>query len=62
MALLSSIGSLVLSTNGENHYYVGAEDGTSFFMNFLTFIILYNNLIPIRYLFFYFISKKPLFL
>jgi len=34
----------------QNHHYVGdASEHTDFFFNFLTFIILYNNLIPIRY-------------
>jgi len=59
MALLSSVGSYVLSKNGQNHYYVGAGQGAGFFMDFLTFIILYNNLIPIRFLF-YAVQKSPL--
>jgi hypothetical protein len=48
MALLSAVGSEVLKSNGQSHYYVDGES-SNFFLNFLTFVILYNNLIPIRY-------------
>ena len=48
MSLASAIGSEVLKGNGENHNYVqGDDERGNFFFNFLTFVILYNNLIPI---------------
>ena len=49
MSILSAIGSEVLKHNGEKHSYVDGET-SNFFFNFLTFVILYNNLIPISLL------------
>ena len=49
MSVMSAIGSWVLSRNGQRHNYVNNDDGyNDFFFNILTFVILYNNLIPIR--------------
>eukprot|EP00123_Amoebidium_parasiticum_P014404 comp22485_c0_seq1/m.33915 comp22485_c0_seq1/g.33915 ORF comp22485_c0_seq1/g.33915 comp22485_c0_seq1/m.33915 type:complete len:1183 (-) comp22485_c0_seq1:540-4088(-) len=50
LALLSTIGSLIWRKNNQDtHWYLGFEfEGPeNFFRTFLTFIILYNNLIPI---------------
>lgn len=49
MSLMSAVGSEILSNNGQVHWYVSI-DKTNFFFNLLTFIILYNNLIPISLL------------
>ena len=53
MALSSAIGSEIISNNGDKHWYVESfSEGprNNFFFNCLTFIILYNNLIPISLL------------
>ena len=59
ISLMSAIGNLVLSYNGEDHTYVYRSVGqpskplkkvdraANFFLDLLTFVILYNNLIPI---------------
>ena len=48
IALASTIGWKVLEKNGEEHSYINTtETLANFFMQFLTFFILYNNLIPI---------------
>ena len=49
MAFASAIGNEIIKNNGDNHWYAPDED-TNFFYNCLTFIILYNNLIPISLL------------
>ena len=53
MAVSSAIGSEIISNNGDKHWYVELfSEGprNNFFFNCLTFIILYNNLIPISLL------------
>uniref|UniRef100_A0A8D0L8A1 Phospholipid-transporting ATPase n=1 Tax=Sphenodon punctatus TaxID=8508 RepID=A0A8D0L8A1_SPHPU len=53
MALVSSVGALLWNrTHGKVIWYLGANDAPSinFGYNLLTFIILYNNLIPISLL------------
>lgn len=56
ISVASAVSNLVLSFNGEHHTYIESRDGehskplagaSSFFLDLLTFIILYNNLIPI---------------
>jgi len=48
LALISAIANEVQSSNGEDHMsYIGPLPGSQFGWNFLTFFILYNNLIPI---------------
>ena len=47
ISLLSSTLNEVQKHNGESHWYLGELASASFFYNFLTFFILYNNLIPI---------------
>ncbi|XP_018421879.1 PREDICTED: phospholipid-transporting ATPase IB, partial [Nanorana parkeri] len=53
MALVSSVGALLWNrTYGETNWYLGSSEAISnnFGYNLLTFIILYNNLIPISLL------------
>ncbi|CAB4061238.1 DRS2 [Lepeophtheirus salmonis] len=47
IALFSSTASSFLTISGQALPYLGGSDEHNFFMNFMTFIILYNNLIPI---------------
>ena len=49
VALASTAASKVLESNGEQHDYIDLPGNPlpNFFMQFLTFFILYNNLIPI---------------
>lgn len=54
MAFASATGSLIINNNDEKHDYIVQEETGSGFLNYLfnvlTFIILYNNLIPISLL------------
>ncbi|KAM5180149.1 phospholipid-transporting ATPase IB isoform 2-T2 [Mantella aurantiaca] len=53
MALVSSVGALLWNRKyGETNWYLGSSEAisTNFGYNLLTFIILYNNLIPISLL------------
>ncbi|XP_069058332.1 phospholipid-transporting ATPase IB [Pleurodeles waltl] len=53
MALISSVGALLWNrTHGQVNWYLGSNEAisTNFGYNLLTFIILYNNLIPISLL------------
>jgi len=51
IALASALGSLIVKNNGDNHTYISHDNARSgFFFNFITFFILYNNLIPISLL------------
>jgi len=52
ISLISAGVNKIQSTNGEKHTYLTTEKnaGDNFFLNFLTFFILYNNLIPISLL------------
>merc|ERR1719481_1581108 len=53
ISLISAGVNKIQYTNGENHDYLTSEEensGNNFFLNFLTFFILYNNLIPISLL------------
>uniref|UniRef100_A0A8B9NNS2 Phospholipid-transporting ATPase n=1 Tax=Accipiter nisus TaxID=211598 RepID=A0A8B9NNS2_9AVES len=51
MALVSSVGALLWNrTHGKYHYHPGKMLSVNFGYNLLTFIILYNNLIPISLL------------
>ena len=51
MKFFPFIGGEVIKNNGDNHDYVsGNDDRGNFFFNVLTFVILYNNLIPISLL------------
>ena len=52
MAIASAAGSEVITSGKDNdHWYLGnSDDKVNFFWNFLTFYILYNNLIPISLL------------
>ena len=54
MALASAIGSEIVKNGGDKTDYIPKSDNNdlrdNFFFNFLTFIILYNNLIPISLL------------
>ena len=43
----SAIGSKIIENNGDVHDYISKGTGSNFFFNVLTFVILYNNLIPI---------------
>ncbi len=48
ISLVSSAANEILKHNGEDHsVYLGDLVSSHFFYNFLTFLILYNNLIPI---------------
>ena len=50
LALISALANEILSRNGDNHSYIGLsleKTGSGFGYQFLTFFILYNNLIPI---------------
>ena len=50
ISLVSAVCSEMLGYNGEDHTYVTggrAYKGSNFFLNFLTFFILYHNMIPI---------------
>merc|ERR1719312_855354 len=52
LALISSIGNQIMSSRkeGNDHAYFREKDNeiyTGFFWNFITFFILYNNLVPI---------------
>ena len=50
LALISALANVILSGNGDNHSYIGLgleSSGSGFGYQFLTFFILYNNLIPI---------------
>ena len=51
IALASALGSHIVKNNGDDHTYISADkENDNFFFNFLTFFILYNNLIPISLL------------
>ena len=51
IALASAIGNFVIRDEQSLHSYLGLLDNdTNFFLQFLTFFILYNNLIPISLL------------
>jgi len=53
ISLISAGANKIQYTNGQNHNYLTSEEensGNNFFLNFLTFFILYNNLIPISLL------------
>ena len=51
IALASALGSLIVKNNGDKHTYISQDNARSgFFFNFITFFILYNNLIPISLL------------
>jgi len=49
LAIISAVGNKLKSNNGENHDYSKADEApnSSFGWQFITFFILYNNLIPI---------------
>ena len=44
---LSAAANAIQETWGEDHSYLGKLVNNNFFFNWLTFFILYNNLIPI---------------
>merc|ERR1719150_944044 len=48
LAVISSIGNLVQTKSGGDHaYFQWQADKTEFYWQFITFFILYNNLVPI---------------
>nr|XP_006820513.1 PREDICTED: probable phospholipid-transporting ATPase IA-like [Saccoglossus kowalevskii] len=48
LALLSAIASELWDNNHrDDHWYLPEQENSNFFLTFMTFIILYNNLIPI---------------
>ena len=50
MAVASAAGFEVVTSGNYDHWYIGGEVTESFLWNVLTFVILYNNLIPISLL------------
>ena len=47
ISVLSAAANAIQETWGDNHSYLGKLVNNNFFFNWLTFFILYNNLIPI---------------
>ena len=47
ISVLSAAANAIQETWGEDHSYLGKLVNNNFFFNWLTFFILYNNLIPI---------------